>query len=134
MNLRTVFIVAAVLLGLAAGPAAIHALLPAMPRGDGAIPWFALSITFVACAIGLPFVLISLASSGNYKATVQAWSVFGLLGLVCVSTGVSDALRPPGSSAAESHAFVLVAIGLGLLSGLGLVKLSIHRNRAASGV
>jgi hypothetical protein len=133
MNLRTVAILIAVLFGLVAGPAAIHTLLPTMPHGDVAIPWLTLFMGYVACAIGLPLVLVSLASSGNYQAMVRAWSVFGLIGIWCVAAGVSDVLHSPGRSTTESHALVLMAVGLGLLSGLGLVKLSIRRNRAASG-
>jgi hypothetical protein len=133
MNSRTVTILFAILFGLVAGPATIHALWPAMPRADGAIPWLALLIGYTACAIGLPFVLVSLASSGTYRAMVRAWSIFGLVGIWCVAAGVSDVLRSPGRSTAESHALVLMAVGLGLLSGLGLVKLSIRRHRTASG-
>lgn len=133
MNLRTVAILIAILVGLVAGPPTIHALLPAMPHADGAIPWLTLLIGYAACVVGLPFVLVSLVSSGNYRAMVRAWSVFGLAGIWCVAAGISDVLRPPAPSTAESHALVLVAVGLGLLSGLGLVKLIIRRHRTASG-
>ena len=125
MNKRTATVTGLIVVGATAGPAALNAL----DVGQFAIGWLSYLLAFVACAFGTPVLLASAVGTGNFKTMVQLWSVLGALSILLVSSGASSVALSFGSSAVSPVSVFAVVVGAGLLSGLGIVKLLIHKGR-----
>ena len=134
MHPRTVGVaaitIAGVLLGWLAGPV--------LPAAQAAIPWYGHALAMLAAAIGVPMLLASVGTSGDYKAMARLWSVAGASAILLVASGASAGLwstvgNGAGLARIGSLPLLALAVGSGLFAGLGLVKLSIRKARVRHG-
>lgn len=129
MNKRAVIVVIVLLVGLVGGPA----LLLAPERHAATATWSVLLLAFCAAGAAVPVGLAALASQGLYKAMVRAWSLIGLLAIALLAAGVSTLALAFAAFGVALDATLPMALGAGLVAGLGIVKLSIRRGRAKTG-
>ncbi len=119
----TVLAAAGVLLGLG--------VAQFLPQVQLALPWFAYVLIALGCALGLPALLGSMGSSGDYKAVARLWSLCAAMALVLVTLAAASAALSLRSGRVSSLSLLALALGLGLFAGLGLVKLALRQARQA---
>ena len=121
-----VLLAAAALAGAWSGPAALAAGAASQPP----IEWRDLAVIAIAALVGLPAVLGFQVLLGNLNALRLGWRIFlggafygAAAGLVAVFIAWRGAALVP-------HAFVCLVAGLGMLGGLGLVRVALRRQLA----
>lgn len=126
MHTRALTITALALAAAVAGPL----LLPLLPVGSSAVPWFGHLLALVAGAIGVPMLLGSVGSGGNFQAVARLWAVVGGLAIVLAAAGASAVAVSLGTGAVSRVALLALSAGAGLLAGLAIVKAAIRQGRA----
>lgn len=126
MNTRALTITALALAAAVAGPL----LLQLLPAGALVVPWFGHVLALVAGAIGVPLLLGSAGSGGNFQAVARLWAVVGGLATVLAAAGASAVAVSLGAGAVDRVALLALSAGAGLLAGLAIVKAAIRNGRA----
>jgi len=125
MNARSLAIAGLVLAGLAAG----YVVLPLFPERPLALPWFGYGLVTIGGAVGVPLLMGSIGSGGNHLLAVRLWPAIGAVAIVLVAAGAAGSAVSLGHRSVSSPAMLAIALGAGLLLGLGLVKWAIRQQR-----
>ncbi len=129
MKSRSLTIAMLAVAGVVAGPF----FLRIFPDGQLTLPWFSHVIVIIGSAVGIPFLLGSIGTNGNYKTVARLWAGLGALAILLVASGTSSAALSLRSASVSELSLLVLSTGLGLFVGLGIVKLAIHQARAKNG-
>jgi hypothetical protein len=118
MNIRSVLIVVAVVVGLALGPSALSSAAAAQPP----IRWNDLAFIFVGSAIALFLVLAFQVLLRNYKAFTYGWSAFSLMAFNVVATGISALATSVVTVGLHPHSLMFLVVGSGMSLAVVLLR------------
>lgn len=118
MNLRYFLLGAAVLAGLASGPASLESAAASEPP----IGWGSLAFLFFGSLVALPLVLGFQVALGNSKALRWGWYFFLFGAVYCTASGLAALVVAATGPGLVPHSFLFFALGLAMLAGLGIVK------------
>ena len=110
MNVRSLLITVAVVVGLALGPNALSAAAASQPP----IRWGDLAFFFVGSSIALFLVLAFQALLRNYKAFAYGWSAFALMAINVVATGASALVVSVATVGLAPHSLLFLCVGAGM--------------------
>ena len=113
MNTRVVLISLALLGGLLSGPSSLKSAALSQPP----IQWGNLVFIFFGCALALPLVLGFQALVGNNKALRLGWSIFSLIAIFLVATGISASTTSLLQGTLLPHSLLFLTLGVGTILG-----------------
>jgi hypothetical protein len=125
MITRASAITALSIAGMLIGPFSLGLL----PVGQLTVPWFGHLLLFAGSALGVPIALGSVGTRGAYSTVTRLWSAFGAVAILLVSAGASAAAFAAGALASKPLPLLAITLGLGMFSGLAIVKLAIAKAR-----
>ncbi|RRR98824.1 hypothetical protein EIP75_23915 [Aquabacterium soli] len=129
MNTRVVLVSLALLVGLFSGPSSLESAGLSQPP----VQWSDLAFIFFGSTIALPVVLGFQALVGNNKALRLGWSIFSLIAIFLVATGISAGATALLQGTLFPHSFLFLVLGLGTLLGAVLTR-TIFSQRFANAV
>lgn len=118
MNIRSVLIVVALVVGLALGPSALSSAAAAQPP----VRWNDLAFILVGSAIAVFLVLAFQVLLRNYKAFTYGWSAFALLAINVVATGISALATSVLTGGIQPHSLMFLVVGAGMSLAVVLLR------------
>ena len=119
MRAHSVIVLAAAIVGLASGPFSLQATSAAQPPHV----WEDIPFVFIGCAFGLFMVIGFQGLLRNFRAARFASLAFGAIGVYFLAAGVAAAVWGLVQFGAVPHAFIFLACGLGITTGVAVCHL-----------
>jgi hypothetical protein len=117
MSTRGVFIVLAVLAGLASGPSALESAASSRPP----LRWGDIAAIFAFCFVGLPIVL-GIQLTRRPEPLRWVWPFFAFGAVYCFAAGVSAIFISVIRAEFGPHSMLILVIGGGQLLGVSIIK------------
>jgi len=116
MRAYVLIFIAAAIGGFVSGPFSLQATAASQPPHV----WEDIPFVFVGCAVGLLMVVGCQALLRNFRAARFASLAFGAIGVYFLAAGAAAAIWGLVQFGAVPHAFIFLACGLGITTGVAL--------------